>query len=257
MNEDATAEPIETVSDQPITMDEATPESSPEQAAEPEQKTDGVQQRINKLTAQKYEQQRRADALERQLAEQKAPQAPIVEPVQAPKMPDDVYDGEAMAQFQQDQASYAATVARQEAQRLFEDNQRQALEQKQQAEVQQAVSNYASNAVRDGVDIDKLRVAEQVLAQEGISPVLGQFIINDPNGGKIAEYLHDNPTVRHEILSLDPITAGHKILSEIKTQALSTTPKVSNAPEPLPEIKGGGALDKDDFERNNPGTTFI
>ena len=59
------------------------------------------------------------------------------------------------------------------------------------------------------------------------------------------------------MLSMDPISAGNMVLTEIKPLALSTTPKVSNAPEPIPDIRGGGATDKDDFERSNPGTTFI
>jgi hypothetical protein len=257
MNEDAIADPIENESDQPITMEEAESESSTEAAAEPEQKTDGVQKRINEITAKRYEAERRAETAERKLAEQTAVKTPEAEPVTAPNMPDDVYDGEAMAKFNQDNANYSAAIARQEAQRLFDDNQRAGQQAQQQAAMQQVVSTYAENAVRDGVDIDKLRAAEQVLTQEGINPELGRFILNDPNGGKIVEYLNDNPTVRHDVLSLDPISAGHKILSEVKALALSTTPRVSNAPDPIPDIRGGGALDKDDFDRKYPATTFI
>ena len=87
--------------------------------------------------------------------------------------------------------------------------------------------------------------------------MLGRHIMSDPNGGKIVEYLHDNPAEMHDILSLDPMSASIKIANVIKAKALSTTPKVSNAPEPLPNISGGGTLEKDDFERKFPGTEFI
>ena len=258
MNEDAIAEPIESVSDQPLTMDDAEPESSPEQAAEPEQKTDAIQKRMNELTAKRYQEQRRADEAERRLAEYTAAQSvPKAKVDQPPVLPDDMYDSEAVAKYQQDMTAYQVIVAQESAQRVFENNQRASQEAQRAAEMQQVVSTYASNAVRDGVDIDKLRAAEQVLTQEGINPILGQFLVNDSNGGKIVEYLHDNPSVRYELLSLDPINAGNRILTEIKALALSKTPKVSNAPDPIPSIKGGGALDKDDFDRKNPGTTFI
>ena len=262
MNEetlDASAEPVEDVVDQPITMEEATPDSSPEQEEKPEQKTDGVQKRINELTAKRYEEQRKAEGLQAELDALRAekPKEVITTPSNAPQLPDDQYDQEAMKAYHNDMLTYTQETATLAAQKTFDDNQKAGAVAQQQTEMQKVVSTYAANAVRDGVDMDKLRAAEQVINQSGISPELGQFIMNDSNGGKIVEYLHDNPSVLHEVLSIDPISAGHKILTEIKPRALSTTPKVSNAPEPVPDIKGGGALDKDDFERSNPGTQFI
>ena len=242
---------------------DSTSDSSPEAGDNQSEKRNGVQERFNKLTAEKYEAKRRADELERQLAQERAAKAlqPTTQPVETqfnePKLPDDPYDQEAMQQYHRDMLAFNQRAAQAAAKHTFEEQQRAAIAAKQQAEMQQVVSNFANNAVRDGVDMDKLRAAEQSLNQAGISPQLGQYLMTDPRGGKIAEYLHDNPSVMYEVLSLDPVSAGIKIEQEIKPQALSTTPKVSNAPEPLPEIKGGGALDKDDFERRNPGTQFI
>ena len=258
MNEDAIAEDVAIDSDQPITMDEAETESSPEQEEKPEQKTDGVHKRINELTAKRYEQQRRAEAAESELSELRKAQAqPATEVAQAPQLPEDVYDSEAMAEYHNSMVAHQTTVAQGAVQQALQDTRTQDLQSQQTAAMQQVVSTYTNNAINDGVDMDKLRAAEQVLNQEGIDPGLGQFIMNDPHGGKIAEYLHDNPAVRLDLLDLDPISAGYKIMNEVEALALSTTPKVSNAPDPIPEIRGGGALDKDDFDRNNPGTEFI
>jgi hypothetical protein len=81
--------------------------------------------------------------------------------------------------------------------------------------------------------------------------------MRDQHGPKIAEYLLDNPELRYQILNLDPVSAGVKIMTEVKPKALSQVPKVSNAPDPVPDIVGGGAVDKDEFERLYPDTQFI
>lgn len=255
MNEDANAEPIDVVSDQPITMEEAT-ESSPEPEVQPEQKTDSVQKRMNELTAKRYEQERRAEAAEARITEMEKAQAQTIQPAQAPQRPEDTYDNEAMSQYDSDMLAHTATIAEGAVNKALENNRAQEVQNQQSAAMQQVVSTYSENALNDGVDADKLRVAGQMMYQEGLDPMLEQFILNDPHGGKITEYLYDNPVARHEVLSLDPISGGNKIINEIKALALSTTPKVSNAPEPVPDIRGGGALDKDDFDRKYPGTTF-
>jgi hypothetical protein len=239
---------------------EAVAESSPASEENHDKKRDGVQERINKLTAKRYEEQRRADALEAKLKELEQQQAqPQAAPISitAPKMPDNAYDEDAMAKYHADMAAYSVQVAQDAAKQTFEQQQQAAVQQQQQASQQQVVSNYATNAARDGVDMDKLRAAEQMLNQGGISDSLGAYIMNDPNGGKIVEYLGDNPSVAYELLSLDPVTAGIKVAGEIKAQALSTTPKVSNAPEPTPTITGGGVVETDEFSKLYPGTEFI
>ena len=168
-----------------------------------------------------------------------------------------MYDSEAVAKYNRDMAEYNRKVLAAESERIRLEQAEEEKARKINAERQQAISAYAANAVRDGVDMEKLRVAEQAINQAGISPELGAYIMNDVNGGKIVEYLYDNPALMHEVLSLDSVSAGIKIASEIKPAALSTTPKVTNAPEPPTEIRGGGVSDKDDFERNYPGTQFI
>jgi hypothetical protein len=62
----------------------------------------------------------------------------------------------------------------------------------------------------------------------------------------------------HEILALDPVSAGIRIATEIKPKVLSQTPKVSGAPDPIPEVKGaGGYVDTDDFSKKYPGAVII
>lgn len=267
----------ETVEDA-ITMDdvadvsatEAAPkiesDSSPAPEGQQEEKTDAFQERINKVTAQKYEQQRRADALEAELqairAKQSQPVVPSTPELQPPSVPEDYdYNPEAKAKYDAEYVTFnrkvAETAAQAAARAEFERQQEAARSAEQQAKTQQTVSKFVENAIRDGVDTEKLRAAENTLVQSGITPELGSYLMNDANGGKIVEFLHDNPAIMHDVLSLDPVSAGIKIANEVKPQALSLTPKVTNAPDPIPDISGGGVIDKDDFERANPGTQFI
>ena len=231
---------------------------SPDSGANHEQKPDGVQKRINELTAKRYEAERKAEAAETRLKEMEASKpAPIVEVQDAPALPEDLYDDEAMRKYHTDTAAHNRKMAEAAGKSAYERQKEADNKTAQEGKQQEAVSSYVSNAQRDGVDLEVLRAAEQALNNAGIDPTLGQHIIDDPNGGKIVEYLYNNPAEMHELLSLSPMNASIKIANDIKAKALSTTPKVSNAPDPLPNILGAGTLEKDDFERKFPGTEFI
>ena len=244
-----------------IIEDDATEVAASSTASEEnhEEKHNGVQKRIDELTAKRYQEQRRADALELKLKEIEAASQSQAAPtnIAAPVMPDDVYDTEAMAKYHQDMVSYSTQVAQQAATQTFERQQQAKQEEARQAALNQTISTYASNAIRDGVNLEKAQAAENFLQQAGISESLGSYLLNDPNGAKVVEYLGDNPSIAYELLALDPVTAGIKIENEIKPRAISTTPKVSNAPEPIPEITGGGVVEKDDFDSKYPGAEFI
>lgn len=242
---------------------ESTTESSPVSEDNHEEKTNGVQKRINDITAQRYQEQRRADELQAQLDALKGQQAAPVEQIKpestlkAPALPDDMYDEEAMRKYHADSQAYNMQVATNAAQTQFENQQKQGAEQAQQAKQKQILDQYTTNALRDGVDLDKLRVAEQSLNQAGITPELGAFIMNDPNGAKIASYLADNPAEMYDILQKDPVSAGIQIANQIKPKVLSQTPKVSKAPDPIPEVSGGGFVEKDDFDKTYPGAVIL
>jgi len=69
--------------------------------------------------------------------------------------------------------------------------------------------------------------------------------------------LADNPAVMYEIVEMDAMSAAVKLATEIKPQALSSTPKVTKAPEPVASIDGGGVSIKDDFDRMFPNAQII
>ena len=258
-----------TTSDKPVIEEIANPEiiaeSSPASEETHEQKSTGVQNRINDLTAKRYKETKRADDAEEALAILQARQ-PQSQPVQtqteqvltAPALPDNIYDEDDMRKYHTDSQAFNAQTATNAANNLFESQQNKSLQQGIDAKHKVNLDNYAANATRDGVDFDKLLIAEQSLKQAGLGDELGSYLMNDTNGAKIVEYLHDNPAEMHEIMQLDPIAAGIRIANEIKPKALAQTPKVSGAPDPIPEVKGsGGYVAVDDFDKKYPGYEII
>jgi len=255
-----------TTSDKPVEevqQTEVTAESSPASEENHEEKSNGVQKRINDLTAKRYQEARRADEAEEALAKLKAQQTqsqPESQPEQnltAPVLPEDIYDEEAMRKFHADSQAYNAQAAQNAAKTQFESQQQSEQQRAQNAKHQAVIDKYAANATRDGVDFDKLLAAERTLKQAGLSNELGAFLMNDTNGAKIVEYLSDNPAEMHEIMQLDAVSAGIRIATDVKPKALSQTPKVSGAPDPIPEVKGGGYVETDDFSKNYPGAVII
>lgn len=256
-----------TASDKPAAEEVIKPEvnadSSTASEENHEEKSNGVQKRINDLTAKRYQEARRADEAEQALAKLKAQQSQVQpetkpEPaLEAPTLPEDLYDEEAMRKYHVDSQAYNMQVAQNAAKSQFESQQQSEQQQAQQVKHQAVVDKYAANATRDGVDLDKLLVAEQSLKQAGLSNELGAFLLNDPNGAKIVEYLGDNPAEMHDIMKLDVVSAGVRIANEIKPKALSQTPKVSGAPDPIPEVSGGGYVEVDEFSKKYPGAEII
>lgn len=258
MNEELDA-PVEEVIEPSLQEGETTTEATDDSS--PSEEIDATQRRFNQITAEKYANKRAADAAEAKVQELEAKleaanskTAPIGD---APKPPQDEYDEEAKAEYQRQlQAHNQKLINDQVANAIQAERGNQEKAQAQAAQSAQ-INKFAENAIRDGVDVDSLRNAEQTLLNAGISPQLGQHLVADVNGGKITEYLANNPEHMQEVLGLSPMDAAVVIANKIKPLALKSTPRVSNAAEPIPEVSGGGVVEKDDFDRNFPDSVII
>jgi hypothetical protein len=239
----------------------SSPSVEPEENQE--KKSRDFQSRYNQQTKKAYTEERRANEAEQELATLKAqyanqtPAVPTAQDNNAPVLPDDIFDEDAMRTYYIDSQKYNKSTARETVKHEIETQQQESAQQKANATHQANVDTYASNAARDGVNFDKLNLAEQTLKQNGLSNELGNYLLSDPNGAKIVEYLSDNPAEMHEILKLDPVSAGIRIATEVKPKVLSQTPKVSGAPDPIPEVTGGGYVAVDDFDKKYPGAVII
>lgn len=256
------------VSDQVVTEEVTQPEfnaeSSPASEETHEQKSTGVQNRINDLTAKRYKEAKRADDAVEELAKYKAQQSNqthdsgTAQDLTAPTLPEDIYDEESMRKYHADSQAFNTQTAQGAAKSHYETQQQATAQKALDTAHQTNLDSYTKNATRDGVDFDKLLIAEKNLKDSGLKQELGSFLLSDVNGAKIVEYLSDNPAEMHEILALDPVSAGIRIANEIKPKALSQTPKVSGAPDPIPEVNGNGGYRKvDDFAKDYPGAVII
>lgn len=251
---------VDDVDDQETIQAEEHSDSSPDSEEKREEKSNGVQDRINKITAEKYQERRRAEELQKKLDELEKVK-PVDNSTQStikpPEYPDDPYDSDAMQKYHASMIKYGEDVAEQKAKSVFEQQQKGRLESEQQEQRQKVVSTYADNAIKSGIDLDKLAASEKVLMGSGINGQVSEYLIRDPQGAAIVSYLADNPADLELINGLDPMSASVKIATEIKAKALSKTPKVSNAPDPIPDIKGSGTIEVDDFEKAYGKAEFI
>jgi hypothetical protein len=224
----------------PTTTDEAT-ESPPADDAGEEAKPKGVGKRIDELTRNWREAERREAALLAMLQERQAPKA-APEPVpQAPaKMP-------ALADFEYDEGKYQAALveftraeARREAENVLKaERERQAAEQRakswaeKEAEYAKAKPDYREKVTDPSLPIS--RPMAQVIQQSEIGP-------------DVAYYLADNRELAAQIATL-PVEAAALALGRIEGRLLAQReaaqaaprPVVSKAPTPPPRIEASAA----------------
>ena len=249
----AAAEPEAVISTPPEEQAAADPSPASEaQHEQTEQKPGGVQKRINEITSKMYDEKRRADELEARLNAKPAQAAPEVtgnEPV----YPEITYDAETDRESLRKYNAELIAYQRADAEANHTRREQERAQAQAQAARSQVISNYQQNAIADQVDINQLKAAESALNSAGISPELGNYLMGDKHGGKLAVYLFENPEELQSLLSLDPISAGIKIATEVKARALSTVPSATQAPDPIPVITGGGMQAKDELDRLYPG----
>ena len=224
--------------------DQQPPESAPEQAAQ-SPADDGQEQinkRIGKITAEKWEAKREADALKKQLAElQQKPAEPETAPT--------------LEQFDFDDAKYqAALIQHKVDQGLAQATDALRVEQ-QQAQVQEQLNNVTQ--------VFNAKVAEFAASKPDYAEVVGnmpelpgdtiQAVMAMEKGPEVAYFLGQNPAVADQVASLDPISAAIQLGTIQANLSQTKTVKPSSAPEPQETLKGGGAAPR---ERGPKGAIF-
>lgn len=218
-----------------------------------------VQNRINKLTAEKYAAAREAEELRNKLAELEAKSAKPVESKSEliePDLPVDIYDEDAMRKYHKDVAAYNRKVAAEEARNYYNstnEQQKKAESEKSSRESQtQLVNQYAERGLKSGLTIEQMQLNENVIVQHGINPDVGMFIMGDEQGALIANHLANNPESLDKLNSMSATQAAVYIHNTIKP-SVAAPRTVTAAPDPIESINGGGSREKDDFERLCPG----
>ena len=231
-------------------LSDISPDSEPEQTENTEERRPNkLQERLDKLTAEKYEAKRRADELEAKLKAIEAQKPVITDDIQPPEIPEDTWDTEAMRKYHRDMIQYQRKLAEQAARQTLnsaETEKRQAMQQQQQGEI---VRTFAKRAIQSGVDIEQLQQAGTALANAGMAQDLQLLILEDEAGPLITMHLAKNPELANELLSMSPAKAAVKIATQVKAEAVKAKPKVSKAPDPIPEGKPASIVERDDFDK--------
>ena len=244
-------------------LSDISPESEPEteiNAEEQESKpANKLQERLDKLTAEKYEAKRRAEELEaklKQLESQAQTQA-LPDDLTPPVLPEDTWDTEQMKKYHADMLAYSRKVAAYEARNVLTTTEQERKQQAVQSEQVKTVQTFAQRALKNGISIEQLEAAGTGLVNAGLSQELQMLIMEDEAGPQITMHLAKNPDLAYEVLSLPPTKAAIKIATSIKAAAIGGKPKVTGAPDPIPEGKPGSMREKSDFETRFPSAKFI
>ena len=193
-----------------------------------------VQARINKITAEKYAEKRRADENEKALNELKAqqPSQPI-QSGQEPKLED----------FDYDESAHTSALIDYRVNLKAEQIQQQQQQAQSQAQARQASDSFNTKVATFA---EKATDYEQVVAN---IPQLPEETLNavmqSDKGPELAYYLGKHLDIADEIATASPMAAAMK-LGQISAQLTATTKTVntSAAPEPIEPIESGGSLSK-------------
>lgn len=222
---EATTEPVK------VEVTEGDSPAPVETPSEPAQ--DAVQKRINKITAEKYEQKRRADDLQARLDAQVAPAQAT--PTDAPKLEDFDYDDE---QFQSASIQYQVNKALA--------SQQDTVVQQHAEQSRQAVVNEFTNKEAEYIG-EHPEYADEItnlpVFQEGTLNAIYEL------GPKVSHYLAKHLDIASEVANASPTMAAVR-LGQISMGLTADTKQVkpTTAPEPVATIAGGGTISKSQDE---------
>lgn len=212
------------------------------QPPEPQAKKPGIQKRIDELTRERYEAERRAAAAEQQLRalNQRQQQQPPAQDKPPPKITD----------FQDIDSFLAARDAWQEERVLgkLRAEQQQASQRQQQENQQhghqvaqlQAVERFKgaeAEARERYTDYDTVVSTPQMQQLRTVRPDLAQAVIDSPHGADVVYYLGKNPQVAQQLATLNTFAAAREI-GRIEQMFMQPKPQATNAPPPPKQVGG-------------------
>ena len=196
---------------------------------------DGVQKRINKITADKHAERRRAEAAEARLKELEEKQANA--PTKAPSLDDPEIDYDE-DKYLEARIDYGVKKAAQES-RLAQKG------QTAQAAREAANSNFAQRVEKVGID-DYSEVIQGLVDTVPLSVDIVDAIQADEKGPELAYYLGKNLDVADKVAGMPPIVAALE-LGKISAKLSSGKPtKLTKAPAPVKQAGAGGGVRKDE-----------
>lgn len=197
------------------------------------------QERVNEITRARREAERRAEALERELASIRQQQPAQHQPrssEKAPALADFNYDMDAWSQAMSD---YAIAQAESRVEQKITSK----TQQERQQSVQRSFEERAAKYAADHPDFD--RAVDDLGRTVRFSPEVVEVIGESEHGPAVVHYLAQHLDEADRIARLPPhLAAVH--LGRIEAQVSQAKPKpVTKAPSPAPTLGGGAAASKD------------
>lgn len=217
-----------------------SPDDSPDPKEPPK---DDLQKKIADQAYKRRVAEREAENLRKQVAELQAknqPARPVVPDLVDPLRVNDVEFRQNVAEREEAIRQAAAHDARQEAIRSQQQAQEAARQQAQHEVLQEQAKTYSARAVQLGVKPEELQAAGKVVGDFGIDSSIAEMILQDDQGPLIVKYLAQNLAELDDLNQLSVPQAAVRIATSIKAKAASLKPRVSNAPDPLKPVRGGG-----------------
>jgi len=227
-------------------QDAANQETQVDSATTEDAEVDGVQKRINKLTAEKYGEKRGREAAEeenRKLKEQLSgskPQEPAGKPTLEQYDFDENQYQSALIAYEVDQRLSASQEAKQK-------EQARAKQQEIDASYDNAEVKYATENPEYVNDVQNLpRFANDTLS----------MIKAQENAPQLVHYLGKNLDMAQQIASLDPMNAAVQVgvISAKLSATNKQTVQTSTAPAPIEPITTGNSLAEE--QRGPAGATY-
>lgn len=226
----------------------ATDKKAEEQQEEPD-----YQKIISEKAYEARQAKREKEELARRLAEIEAQKPKETRP-NVPPIPDPWDDNFEEKVRQRDEALAKASAY--DAQQRIIQEQEQAREQerlqKQQQELATRVTTYSERAKQLGIEAQELAQAGQRLSGQ-VSDDVASYILDNEQGPLMTKYLSANPLELDRLQSMNPMQAAVYLETQVKPKAAQLgRKKVSQAPEPVETLNGGGAAP----ERGPKGAKF-
>lgn len=125
--------------------------------------------------------------------------------------------------------------------------------QNQQIESQAKLDNdFVATSTQAGIKFDDLNLANNIVQNSGIDPVIQQAMKMDKDGGMMYLHLATNPESMQAMLGANLLTIG-TVYADIKAKAATLKPKQSETPSPAEILDGNGAPPK---QGGPPGVTY-
>jgi hypothetical protein len=226
-------------------------ESAP--AKDPED-SDKYQQRMNKITREKYEAERRAEAAEKRAKEleEKAAQPVIQDVPPKPTLEGCGYDEAELERRMDERDKIIAANAKAEGEKAVIERERAAAAQR---DYDQRVSAFAERYdahAKDNPGFDQVaNTALQVLDNSGAK----EAILDDEKGPQLLAHLAENLEVADRLNNMSPYAAAREI-GRLSATLETPKPKTTDAPAPVRTTLDGGAALPDAKLPGTEGVTY-